>query len=102
MVGKLYQLYKGGWLKVYYYDGIEFVMEVRDRWMTEVNYPKPAQKYTVPVEAAMKQVDVKVEKGIVHPQQKHAWLTECFYYFADKNLKAKQVNDYSLVCLFLN
>lgn len=100
MVGKLYQLYEGGWLKVYYYDRIQFVMEVRDRWMIEVNYLELPQRYSVPIEFTMKQVEVKMQKDIIHPS-KHAWMGECFYYYANKKLKAKQVKGYSLVSLYL-
>lgn len=99
-VGRIYQLYEGGWLKVYYYNGIEFVMEIRDRWMIEVKYPEPPQKYSLPIEFTLINSEVKVEEHVV-PENNDVSLTECFYYYADKNLKAKTAADYSVVSLYL-
>lgn len=49
-IKKQYNLKDGGWLKFFYCDNDKFFMNVQDRTMREVIYPKPPKVYEVDLE----------------------------------------------------
>lgn len=65
LIGKLYQFYEGGWLKVYYYNGNQFLIEVLNRWLIELKCLEPSLLYKMAVESSALEMDAKLSHGTV-------------------------------------